>query len=232
MRKYLLPEPGTTWLKRDFSAQEMRIMAHFAEGRLYDAFNADASTDPHVAVRALILDLVGIDLPRKYVKITGFGIMYGRGIPNLSMALGVSVDEGKRVRDAYFAALPEVRELSYETRNRGKRGQAITTWGGRKYYREPNPDRDLSYKLLNYLIQGSAADQTKQSIIDWDAARAPTDTLLAAVHDENNICAPLGDEDGAMRRLREAMDAPRFDVPFMSEGYIGPNWADIEKYND
>jgi DNA polymerase I - 3''-5'' exonuclease and polymerase domains len=230
LRLYLLPEEGHVWLKRDFNAQEMRVMAHFAEGHLYEAFHNDPATDPHESVRRIIRDLTGLDLPRKYVKITGFGIMYGRGIDSLSLALGVPRDEGKSVRDAYFAALPEVRELSFDTRNIGKRGQCITTWGGRKYYREPNPDRDLSYKLLNYLIQGSAADQTKQSIIDWNEARGEEDLLLAAVHDENNISAPIGRKKEAMHILRETMDAPRFDVPFMSTGFAGPNWSEIGKY--
>ena len=207
-------------------------MAHFAEGRLFDAFCLDPATDPHVAVQKMIKELLGIDMPRKYVKITGFGIMYGRGVPNLSAALGVDQEEGKRVRDAYYAALPEVRQLSIETRNRGKRGQFIRTWGGRVYYREPNDERDLSYKLLNYLIQGSAADQTKQAMVDWERVRAPHDTLLAAVHDEINVSAPVEDAANAMQRLKNAMNADRFDVPFMSEGYTGPNWGEIVSYKD
>lgn len=228
MRVYMLPEKGHVWLKRDFSAQEMRIMAHFAEGRLYEAFHKDPSTDPHEAVRAIIREHTGIDLPRKYVKITGFGIMYGRGVPNLSAALGVPVEEGKRVRDAYFAALPEVRTLSSATSRRGRSGHAITTWGGRRYYREPDPSRDFSYKLLNYLIQGSAADQTKQSLVDWAAAKSPDVLLTAAVHDEVNISAPAEQAKHHMRLLRQHMDADRFDVPFQSEGYHGPNWAEIK----
>lgn len=230
MRSYLLPEVGHVWLKRDFSAQEMRIMAHFAEGRLYDAFHDDPRTDPHVAVQRLILELTGIDLPRKYVKITGFGIMYGRGVPNLSSALGVTADEGKKVRDAYFAALPEVKDLSEACRRRGRNGGSIRTWGGRLYPREPHPERDLSYKLLNYLIQGSAADQTKQSIIDWNEGKSEEVHLLAAVHDELNISAPKDFADAAMGHLRFAMNAPRFDVPFMSEGFAGHNWSEIESY--
>lgn len=230
LRSYLLPEEGHIWLKRDFSAQEMRIMAHFAEGKLFEEFQRDPSTDPHDAVGRLIEEYTGIKLPRKFVKITGFGIMYGRGIPNLSAALGVPTDEGKRVRDAYFAALPEIKDLSSATRNRGSRGLAIRTWGGRLYYREPHADRDLSYKLLNYLIQGSAADQTKQSLIDWDGGRSSGALLLAAVHDEINISAPVDTARRDMKWLQQAMDAPRFDVPFQSEGYAGPNWADIEAY--
>src|SRR5574343_98015 len=85
MRKYLLPEEGHVWLKRDFSAQEMRIMAHFAEGSLFEAFRRDPKTDPHVAVQKIILDNTGINISRKYTKITGFGIMYGRGVDNLGV---------------------------------------------------------------------------------------------------------------------------------------------------
>jgi len=231
MRAYLLPEEGHRWLKRDFSAQEMRIMAHFAEGKLYEAFKQDPKTDPHDAVKALIHEHTGLDLPRKHVKITGFGIMYGRGVSSTAAALGITDLEGKNVRDAYYSALPEIRGLSSSTRQRGKNGGFIRTWGGRIYYREPNDERDLSYKLLNYLIQGSAADQTKQAIIDWEHIRKPNEILLAAVHDELDICAPMGSEADAMYRLKEAMDHPRFDVPFASEGFWGPNWSDLEKYD-
>ena len=227
----MLPEVGHVWLKRDFSAQEMRILAHFAEGKLYEAYKRDPTVDPHRMVQEMLKELLGIDLPRKLLKIIAFGIMYGRGVPNLSLVLGVSLEEGKRFRDAYFAVLPEVRELSLATRRRGGRGGSITTWGGRRYYREPNPDRDLSYKLLNYLIQGSAADQTKQSLVDWRAARG-TSTLLAAVHDEINISAPVEDLAVEMGILQRSMDADRFDVPFRSEGFMGPNWSDIEEYAD
>ncbi|HEY3473256.1 MAG TPA: DNA polymerase, partial [Anaerolineales bacterium] len=231
MRVYLLPEVGHVWLKRDFSAQEMRIMAHFAEGKLFEAFRKDPKTDPHVAVQKIILEFSGINLSRKYVKITGFGIMYGRGVPNLSAALGVAIEEGKRTRDAYFEALPEVKDLSDACRRMGRSGGSIRTWGGRLYPREPHPDRDLSYKLMNYLIQGSAADQTKEATIDWEESKTTTEAVLIAdVHDEMNISAPADCKEAAMRDLRTAMNRDRFDVPFESEGYAGPNWADIEKY--
>lgn len=237
MRQYILPEEGHIWIKRDFSAQEMRIMAHFAEGKLFNAFKADPTTDPHDAVRAIIKEQVNIDMPRKHVKITGFGIMYGRGVPNLSAALGVPVEEGRAVQNAYFAALPEVKKLSAATKKTGKAGDFIRTWGGRVYYTEPaytdpktGQTRTFEYKLLNYLIQGSAADQSKQAAIDWERQRASTDVFQSMVHDEVNISAPIDDAAGAMRRLQEAMDADRFDVPFRSEGFTGPNWCDIERF--
>ena len=54
--------------------------------------------------------------------------------------------------------------------------------------------------------------------------------MLAAVHDEINVSVPLEDQEAGMVRLRTAMDKDRFDVPFASEGYAGPNWADINHY--
>jgi len=230
MRQYILPEDGHVWIKRDFSAQEMRVMAHYAEGRLFEAFKADPTTDPHTAVQGIIKDITGSLLPRKYVKIIGFGIMYGMGADKLAAQMGVDKDESTALRDAYYTALPEIKELSQTTRYRGKRGEAIRTWGSRVYYREPSIDRDLSYKLLNYLIQGSSADQTKQSIIDYDAERHHDDVLIAAVHDEINASVPTRRQADGMRRLQGAMDKDRFDVPFRSEGYAGPNWADLTKY--
>ena len=230
MRGYVLPPDGCVWLKRDFSAQEMRIMAHFAEGNLFDAFNENPDVDPHAMVQQIIKEKLGLDLPRKSVKVTGFGIMYGMGAQAMADSLDVIYAEAVNMKDAYYTALPEIRQLSTATKRRGQAGEAIGTWGNRRYKTEPNEKRDMSYKLLNYLIQGSGADQTKQSIIDWHDAKKPTDVFLATVHDEINIAAPIEDQAAAMFRLRTAMDANRFDVPFRSEGFAGKNWEDIERY--
>jgi DNA polymerase I-like protein with 3'-5' exonuclease and polymerase domains len=89
--------------------------------------------------------------------------------------------------------------------------------------------RDFAYKLLNYLIQGSAADQTKQSLIDWDDNRGERDIFLATVHDEINISAPKGLHKVSMTILKNAMELDRFDVPFASEGFVGENWFDLEE---
>jgi DNA polymerase I-like protein with 3'-5' exonuclease and polymerase domains len=87
--------------------------------------------------------------------------------------------------------------------------------------------KSFEYKLLNYLIQGSASDQTKQSIIDWDKERRPDDIFLAALHDEVDTSMPAEDWKNGMEILRVVMEAPRFDVPFRSEGFSGPNFGSL-----
>lgn len=234
MRRYLLPEEGHVWLKRDFSSQEIRIAAHYEDGMLLQAYIKNPSLDPHELAKQIILAQSSLELARKHVKITAFRIIYGSGIPGLAGGLGCDIPTAARTLDAYFQAFPGIAQLSKDTKKRGHSGRPIRTWGGRIYYTEPpklikGRMRSFEYKLLNYLIQGGAADQTKQAIIEWEAGRALDVVFLATVHDEINISSPIDMWEQDMEWLQYVMDAPRFDCPFQSEGFMGSNWFDLEK---
>jgi DNA polymerase-1 len=237
MRIYLLPEVGHVWLKRDFSSQEVRILAHFEDGQLLRSYVLNPNFDPHQANRERALEITGVDYARKYIKITGFSLIYGAGVPGVMRQTGIEEYEvAQALRNAVLNAMPDVKTLIREVQNAGRRGEAIRTWGGREYFVEPSKIidgrmRSFEYKLLNYLVQGSAADQTKQSIIDWADTRHWSSTFLATVHDEINISAPKEEAKEHMKVLKEAMDKDRFDVPFKSEGFMGENWEEIEECN-
>jgi DNA polymerase I-like protein with 3'-5' exonuclease and polymerase domains len=233
LRRYCLPEPGHVWLKRDYSSQEIRILAHFEDGSLCEAYRANPSLDPHQMARELIEAMVGIIYARKDVKITAFSIIYGSGATGLSIQLGRGYDEAWRIKEAYLDALPGVRALMQDVTLRGKNNLSIKTLGGRVYYKEPSKEvdgrfREYSYKLLNYLIQGSAADQTKESICDWRDQASWDVEFLATVHDEINISAPADDWQRHMLCLKTCMNREgRIDLPVLSDGYYGMNWQDI-----
>jgi DNA polymerase-1 len=236
LRKYILPEEGHVWLKRDFSSQEIRILAHFEDGVLAEAYRGDPNLDPHQTAIDIIASITRIEYSRKDVKISGFSIVYGTGVTGLASQLGQSHDYAYNIKQAYLKAFPGIEKLAAGTSARGRAGGFIRTWGGRRYYAEPSRIvkgrwQDFHYKLLNYLIQGSAGDQTKQCINDWDDMRGPEDKFLCTVHDEINISAPEECWEESMKRLTLAMDQDLFDVPMRSEGFIGPNWYDIEKVN-
>jgi DNA polymerase I-like protein with 3'-5' exonuclease and polymerase domains len=233
MRQYLLPDEGYTWLKRDYSQQELRILAHYSEGRLYDRYIENPRIDAHEETGALIQEFAGLELPRKYVKITGFSMIYGAGIPSLSAQLGVDIGEASSIKGAYLHALPEVRTLMNDCSMRGRQGEPIVTWGGREYYVEPpkiikGKRRSYEYKLLNYLIQGSAADCTKESLVRWNTHKG-NGQFLCTVHDENDIQAPIESSKKDMSLLREAMESIEFDVKMLSDGFKGDSWANLEK---
>lgn len=234
LRRCFLPEPGHVWCKRDFSGQEVRIAAHFEDGVLLEAYVKNPSLDPHAMATEMIHTLTGMLFIRKHVKITAFQIIYGGGPRSVSIGIGCTYEEAKALINAYLTAFPGIRTLQGDTNKRGRRGGYIRTWGGRKYYTEPpkmvdGKWREFHYKLLNYLIQGSAADQTKQCICDWEDRRRPVDVFLATVHDEINISAPEQGWEEGMTILREVMDQDLFDVPMRSEGFVGYNWADLKE---
>lgn len=233
MRNFVLPEEGHVWLKRDFSAQEIRVMAHFEDGALAAAFRENPQLDPHEMVRQEIIRLVGVDYPRKYVKETGFGILYGMGQQTLADRLGCETGTARDLMKAYKVAIPGVEKLQNGTKGRGRSNQPITTWGGRKIYCEPprminGRYRSFEYKLLNYLIQGSSADQTKACLLDWDKSKPVSNVFMATVHDEINISAPEDEVEPSMEALRASMeDVCKFDVPMLSEGFAGPTWGEV-----
>jgi DNA polymerase-1 len=230
MRSYLLPEPGQVWVSRDFSSQEMRILAHFEDGVLMEAFQDNPEMDPHNMVQQLILAKTGIDLPRKYVKGVGFGIIYGMGANGLSKQMGVPVADARQMIQAYHLALPGVGASQRGTKTRAKRGQPIRTLGGREYYCEPPKIKGCSmqtfeYKLLNYLIQGSAADQTKTAMLHYFRHKPADQTWLCAVHDENNISVPWDREDTLLEEAMESGDL--MDVPMRTTVKRGETWGAI-----
>lgn len=234
LRRYCLPEPGHLWLKRDYSSQELRILAHYEDGSLCEAYRTNPKLDPHQMAMELIQAMVGVMYARKDVKITAFAIVYGSGATGLSIQLGRTYEEAWKIKEAYLEAMPGVRSLMRDVTQRGRSNSPIRTWGGRIYYSEPakiveGNYREFSYKLLNYLIQGSAADQTKESIVDWCDTRSTDAIFLATVHDEINISAPADNWSPHMDHLRICMNKDRLDVPVLSEGFYGPNWEDIEE---
>jgi DNA polymerase-1 len=236
LRRAFLPEEGHVWLKRDFSGQEIRVAAHFEDGILLEAYQKNPSLDPHSMAQEMIKAVAGLEFQRPQVKITAFQIIYGGGPRAVSSQVGCTYEEAIQLINAYLRAFPGIKWLQTDTKQMGRQGMPITTWGGRRYYTEPAKyvdkyDRIMSfeYKLLNYLIQGSAADQTKQCICDWEDMRGADDVFLATVHDEINISAPADIWEESMDRLRLAMDQDLFDVPMRSEGFVGENWADIKE---
>lgn len=235
MRRYMLPEEGHVWLKRDFSSQEVRILAHFEDGALMRAYQEDPDLDPHSLIGEKILETTGVEYERKDVKITVFSDIYGAGINSLAEQLGRPRHEAAHIKHGIHSQFPGIADLKRAVTKIGDKGDYIVTWGGRRYFAEPSVTtggrtRKFSYKLLNYLIQGSAADQTKDCLIHWYDNHNPSTgvSFSAAVHDELNISAPEDCWEEAMRDLKNSMERGLFDVPMRSEGFYGPNWFDLK----
>jgi DNA polymerase I-like protein with 3'-5' exonuclease and polymerase domains len=96
------------------------------------------------------------------------------------------------------------------------------------------------YKLLNYLIQGSAADCTKEAILRYHRDDRRNGRFLVTVYDEINVSSQA-EKTAKLRRLaaehelkvlKEAMESIECDVLMLTDAKLGENWADAKKYED
>jgi DNA polymerase I-like protein with 3'-5' exonuclease and polymerase domains len=233
VRSYILPDPGCVFLHRDFDGQELRVFAHYECGELQEAYRRDAATDPHAFVGAKLMEAAGREFTRSQVKGMNFQAMYGGGVNALATKLKVSYDEAKGVKAFHDQALPGRKMLNDAIKTVIERGDPIRTWGGRLYFAEQAKEidgrrQDFLYTLINYLIQGSAADITKEALIQWHDG-TKTARFLVTVYDEINISAPTDFADDEMAWLKEVMERDWLDVPMRSSGKRGPNWGALEK---
>lgn len=243
VRIYLLPDEGETWLHRDYNGQELRLAAHFEDGPLLAAYQENPWLDVHQHVSDLIEDVTSLHFERKSVKIANFRIIYGGGAPATAGGIGCSIDEAKSLLNAHKRALPSLTGrggLADQTKTIGRSGECLYTWGGRAYYVEPpsfskkyGRNMTYEYKLLNYLCQGSAADVTKQAMINYHEHPKRKGRFLVQVYDEMNASSGPNPE-AEMQVLREAMEAvsEELDVPMLSEGKSGKSWGEQKKFKE
>jgi DNA polymerase I-like protein with 3'-5' exonuclease and polymerase domains len=239
VRKYILPDKGGVFLHRDYDGQELRIAAHFEDGPLLAAYAENPHLDVHDHVRQMIEDVAGLTYHRGQVKITNFRNIYGGGAPAVAAALHVDIGIAKELLAAHGRALPGLTELKKQIKALSNEGSPITTWGGREYYVEPpsyskkfGRHMTYEYKLLNSLVQGSAADCTKEAIIRWHDHPQRDARFLVTVYDEINISASTKTHVHQMGVLRACMESIELDVPLLSAGKSGPNWASLTKFKE
>ena len=245
IRGLFLPEEGYKWGSFDYSQQEPRLVVHYAssigegyEGsqELVEAY-ANADADFHQTVA----DLVGID--RKQAKTIGLGLMYGMGKNKLANMLGLGFDEASALIGKFNRRAPFVKMLSDRCMKKANEEGVIRTKLGRKCrfemweprdfgihtpetfenasakYGANNIKRAFTYKALNRLIQGSAADQTKQAIVACvDLGYLP----LLQIHDE--LCFNV--QDGDVKKIVRAMEnCVKLNVPSVVDVAIGDDFG-------
>jgi DNA polymerase I-like protein with 3'-5' exonuclease and polymerase domains len=113
-----------------------------------------------------------------------------------------------------------------------RKGSPLITWGGRQYYcEEPrfvdrfNKWMSFEYKMLNYLIQPSAADVTKQGMLNV-REELPNVRIAIQVHDELVCMAP---NRSYGPRISQAMCDMKFNIPMLAEAkYSTSSWARAE----
>jgi DNA polymerase I-like protein with 3'-5' exonuclease and polymerase domains len=233
VRKYILPDEGHLFLHRDFDGQELRVFGHFECGPLQQAYIENPELDPHKWVKENLEQLRGQEFTRGMVKILNFQAIYGGGAPAAAKKLDCSLAEAKEYKAFHDRALPGRKVLNEEILRVVRSGYPVKTWGGRTYYPEEpkvvnGRMQTWEYKIINYIIQGSAADITKEVICNWYDAAPKSSRFLVQVYDELNISSPEREATAQMKLLKDVMEDVKLDVPMRSSGKIGPTWGELK----
>jgi DNA polymerase I len=246
MRRYIVPpDKRSVIIHRDYNQQELRICGHFEKGALFEFYQTTPRGDIHTKVQTSINDNLrafgtALQIDRGVAKVYDFGMLYGMGIAALAAQAGIDEDTARKIRRAHTQLLPEVGDLNADLKRMGAAGEPIFTWGGRRYHCEPpafsekfQREMTFEYKLLNYLIQGSAADCTKEAIVRYHADPKRRGQFLLTVHDELDGYAEASALRHEMAVLRANMESIEFDLPMLSDAkWSNKSWGEMQAFKE
>jgi DNA polymerase I-like protein with 3'-5' exonuclease and polymerase domains len=235
VRGGIIPRPGYVLISSDFSQIEMRIAASLSKDPGLIAAFAEADAGGRDFYSGIAGDLFGgiidkSDPRRQAVKSMSYASLYGAGLAKQALTAGVSVAQLRPIREAFDARFPGLSRLPslineeavHLSRSDPEGRPAVRTSTGRYL---PGEKRK-AYALLNYKIQGEAAEQLKRAIASVAAAGLGGMVRLP-VHDELLFEVPAGDIDEVKSAIVEAMtDNNRYAVPITCEAKVMPErWA-------
>jgi DNA polymerase-1 len=230
VRQYILPEPGWILLGRDYAAQEMKLLAHFTAGKLMEEVVKAPRNDIHLIAAAIA------GVTRKVAKTMGFAILYGAGAGTVAEKLNISYGEATSAKARYLEALPEIKVFSKQITSDSAMGKYTPTLGDRLYAAQPSKfGRSFDYKVTNYKIQGSAADQTKAAMYAYCTRKDRHGELILSVHDQLVVQVPEDYLESERPILEDSMHntfADRLKCPILSDESYGLNFAEMVDVKD
>ena len=246
IRSLFIPEDGCEWGVFDYSQQEPRLTVHYAnQMHLTGAKDAvQQYTEDNADFHQIVADMANI--PRKQAKTINLGLSYGMGKTKLIKELGLDETEAEKLFQQYHAKVPFIRALQDQCARVAMERGYIRTFAGRRcrfdlwesrYERTlPLPldeakekygedlKRSYTYKALNRLIQGSAADMTKLAMIGlWEEGIVPH----LQVHDEVDISIENTEQANTVTRIME--NCVELAVPLLVDMELGESWGETKE---
>ena len=244
IRSLFIPEEGHKWGCFDYSQQEPRLVTHYASlDNLYGVEEVmDAYQEGEADFHQIVAEMA--DIPRTQAKTINLGLFYGMGKNKLMAELGINEDKAKDLFRTYHDKVPFVKMLMESVSRRAQDIGKVRTLLGRRCrfdLWEPNQfgihkalphdaalaehgpgiKRAYTYKALNRLIQGSAADMTKKAMVELHKEGI---TPHIQVHDELDIS--VSNNADKIKKIME--EAVTLEVPNKVDYESGLNWGTIK----
>lgn len=226
-RAFLPKDDDHVIITSDLDQVEFRMFSTLSnDPNLISLFNlADATgSDPFTEIgREIYQDptMQKSDKRRGLIKGVVYGRLYGAGVAKQALTAGVPEAQMRLVSDEFDKRFPGMSTFQKKVEDIGMRrlrdeGQGyVNTWTGRRL----PCDEDRVYTLVNYLIQGGAAEVFKSNLVKLDQADL-TELLIVPVHDEIVLNAPRESAEEIKQIVRECMTT--------TEGWAVPLTADVD----
>lgn len=229
VRGSFIPRDEKVLLSVDADQIEMRMAAHLsADAGLIQAFlDADqpGALDFFTTIARQLYRTDAIikgDPRRQLTKNYGYAKLYGSGLRTMARTAGVPYDDVAQLDKLWLEKYPGLDRLmkrvvgdAVAMRNAGER-PAVRTMMGRYLPGEARRE----YALLNYLIQGSAAEALKAGMVALDAAGL-LDYMLLPIHDEVLLEVPRAEAAEILRLVEETLtDRTTYRVPISWSGDV------------
>jgi DNA polymerase I len=173
-RRYLVPGEGRVFIKADFSAFQIRLLAHLSQDEaLIEMFRT--GRDPHNETRKR-LESRGIRITRSQAKTVNFAICYGGTAWSIQSALGCSLSAAHGIMRELSSIYPSV------TRYLDRVAQALneeplaerqvkSLWGRRRCFYSEGPLTEREKRQTkNAVVQMLEADVFKITVLELHRA--------------------------------------------------------------
>jgi DNA polymerase-1 len=217
----------------DYKAIEVRLLAYYLSRTIRDTSLSDEinnGMDPHLVTAQGLYNKHDVtDEERQVGKTLNFSIIYGGGTPTIMRQLGVNYKEARRLLKAYHATRPGIKQLKDIIAQKLHSQGYITNLYGRRLRVQED------HKALNALIQGSAADLMRDSVVrvHEELYNKYASHIVNIVHDEIIIDADNNETESLVFVVPSLMGNKTVEdyVKIEVDCEISrTSWADKEEY--
>ena len=194
------------------------------------------SVDLHTLTGHLIFHIpieeVGKD-QRQRAKSCNFGLLFGSGAPGLkdyfaSFGNAITLDEATEFRKAWLAAYPAMAEWHRRAKWEVERSGEVRMVDGRRRWLMGEQARPTVW--LNNLVQGTAASIVKRTMVGVKAKLPTGARLIAQIHDELIVEAPIGAGEEILQLMQSQLLAAGREiigdsVDMLGEGSVAKSWG-------
>jgi DNA polymerase-1 len=227
IRRLFMARPGYTLVSFDYSQMEVRVFLSYLKNTEIEQMLRQDDIDFHGEAAKRAFSLTGEEdtfkFYRQMAKNITFGVIYGIGKAKLAKQLNVTESEAIQYKKQYFKGLPGAKEFFASViRAIEERG-----WIKNRYGRVYQIEKDIAYKGVNYLVQGTSADILNERIIKvYEHLKHTQSHILLQVHDE--IICEIHDNDlnYLPTEIQQLLEENTLGIPLKVDiALCTPSWA-------